>query len=111
MIVFLHGFLGTNEEWVPIMNAISGSARCVSVDLPGHGVTKMKNRDDDKAAQQPTLSIEIVANLLFKLIEHITPGKVTLVGYSMGARIALYMALKFSDKVHSWSVRYWLSLK
>ncbi|KAE8667675.1 Menaquinone biosynthesis protein, putative isoform 2 [Hibiscus syriacus] len=30
-------------------------------------------------------------------IEHITPGKVTLVGYSMGARIALYMALKFGD--------------
>ncbi|XWS69567.1 hypothetical protein CRYUN_Cryun04dG0190100 [Craigia yunnanensis] len=99
MIVFLHGFLGTSEEWVPIMHAISGSARCVSVDLPGHGVTKMKNRVDDKAAHQPTLSIEIVANLLFKLIEHITPGKVTLVGYSMGARIVLYMALKFSDKI------------
>ncbi|XWS64137.1 hypothetical protein CRYUN_Cryun06bG0160900 [Craigia yunnanensis] len=48
---------------------------------------------------QPTLSIEIVADLLVKLVEHITPGKVTLVGYSMGARIALYMALKFSDKI------------
>ncbi|XVE74433.1 hypothetical protein DITRI_Ditri12bG0017000 [Diplodiscus trichospermus] len=95
MIVFLHGFLGTNEEWIPIMHAISGSARCISVDLPGHGLTKMKNRADDEAA----LSIEIIADLLFKLIEHISPGKVTLVGYSMGARIALYMALKFSDKI------------
>ncbi|OMO72203.1 Menaquinone biosynthesis protein MenD [Corchorus olitorius] len=77
------------------------SARCISVDLPGHGVTstKMKNSSDDKAAQSPTLSIEIVADLLHKLIECITPGKVTLVGYSMGARIALYMALKFSDKI------------
>ncbi|XP_022776671.1 protein PHYLLO, chloroplastic isoform X13 [Durio zibethinus] len=99
LIVFLHGFLGTNEEWVPIMHAISGSARCISVDLPGHGVTKIKNHGDDKDAQPPTLSIEIVADLLSKLIEHITPGKVTLVGYSMGARIALYMALMFSDKI------------
>ncbi|XP_039036473.1 protein PHYLLO, chloroplastic-like [Hibiscus syriacus] len=98
-ILFLHGFLGTNEEWVPIMHAISESARCISVDLPGHGETKIKNRADDKAALQPTLSIEIMANLMFKLIEHITPGKVTLVGYSMGARIALYMALKFGDKI------------
>ncbi|XP_021292917.1 protein PHYLLO, chloroplastic isoform X1 [Herrania umbratica] len=99
VIVFLHGFLGTNQDWDRIMHAISGSARCISVDLPGHGVTKMKNLFDDKAAQQPTLSMEIVSDLLFKLIERITPGKVTLVGYSMGARIALYMALKFSDKI------------
>ncbi|XP_017971653.1 PREDICTED: protein PHYLLO, chloroplastic isoform X2 [Theobroma cacao] len=98
VIVFLHGFLGTNQDWDRIMHAISGSARCISVDLPGHGVTKM-NLFDDKAAHQPTLSMELVADLLFKLIERITPGKVTLVGYSMGARIALYMALRFSDKI------------
>ncbi|KAK8309972.1 hypothetical protein V6Z12_D02G156700 [Gossypium hirsutum] len=98
-ILFLHGFLGTNEEWVPIMHAISGSARCISVDLPGHGATKIKNCGDDKAAQRSLLSIEIIADLLLKLIEHVTPDKVTLVGYSMGARIALYMALKFSDKI------------
>ncbi|KAB2041504.1 hypothetical protein ES319_D02G151300v1 [Gossypium barbadense] len=97
-ILFLHGFLGTNEEWVPIMHAISGSARCISVDLPGHGATKIKNCGDDKAALRSLLSIEIIADLLLKLIEHVTPDKVTLVGYSMGARIALYMALKFSDK-------------
>ncbi|MBA0828474.1 hypothetical protein Goarm_013146 [Gossypium armourianum] len=98
-ILFLHGFLGTNEEWVPIMHAISGSARCISVDLPGHGATKIKNCGDDKAALLSLLSIEIIADLLLKLIEHVTPDKVTLVGYSMGARIALYMALKFSDKI------------
>ncbi|MBA0556334.1 hypothetical protein Golob_026444 [Gossypium lobatum] len=98
-ILFLHGFLGTNEEWVPIMHAISGSARCISVDLPGHGATKIKNCGDDKAALRSLLSIEIIADLLLKLIEHLTPDKVTLVGYSMGARIALYMALKFSDKI------------
>ncbi|KAB2090361.1 hypothetical protein ES319_A03G118500v1 [Gossypium barbadense] len=98
-ILFLHGFLGTNEEWVPIMHAISGSARCISVDLPGHGATKIKNCGDDKAALRSLLSIEIIADLLLKLIEHVTPDEVTLVGYSMGARIALYMALKFSDKI------------
>ncbi|TYI93767.1 hypothetical protein E1A91_D02G156900v1 [Gossypium mustelinum] len=98
-ILFLHGFLGTNEEWVPIMHAISGSARCISVDLPGHGATKIKNCGDDKSALRSLLSIEIIADLLLKLIEHVTPDKVTLVGYSMGARIALYMALKFSDKI------------
>lgn len=99
ILLFLHGFLGTGEEWIPIMKAISGSARCISIDLPGHGGSKMQNHVA-KATQEITLSIDVVADVLYKLIEQITPGKVTLVGYSMGARIALYMALRFSDKVH-----------
>lgn len=98
-IVFLHGFLGTGEDWLSIMNAVSGSARCVSIDLPGHGATKMQPHGDEQAGLWPTLSMEVVADLLYKLIQRITPEKVTLVGYSMGARIALYMALKDSHKI------------
>ncbi|KAH9772172.1 protein PHYLLO [Citrus sinensis] len=98
ILLFLHGFLGTGEEWIPIMKAVSGSARCISIDLPGHGGSKMQNHVA-KATQEITLSIDVIADVLYKLIEQITPGKVTLVGYSMGARIALYMALRFSDKI------------
>ncbi|KAH9707760.1 protein PHYLLO [Citrus sinensis] len=114
ILLFLHGFLGTGEEWIPIMKAVSGSARCISIDLPGHGGSKMQNHVakatqeittkatqeiTTKATQEITLSIDVIADVLYKLIEQITPGKVTLVGYSMGARIALYMALRFSDKI------------
>lgn len=81
------------------MKAISGSARCISLDLPGHGETRFKDHDGKKNGGKPTLSIEMIADILVKLIQHITPHKVTLVGYSMGARIALYMAMRFSQKV------------
>lgn len=81
------------------MKALSGSARCISIDLPGHGGSKIQNHVT-KAAQGINLSIHVIADVLYKLIEQITPANVTLVGYSMGARIALYMALRFSDKVH-----------
>ncbi|CAL8994804.1 unnamed protein product [Prunus brigantina] len=99
VFVFLHGFLGTGEDWIAIMKAISGCARCVAIDLPGHGGTKIQNHGDNDATQDSGLSIEVVADLLCELIKHITPGKVTIVGYSMGARIALYMALRLTDKV------------
>lgn len=99
VLLFLHGFLGTGAEWIPIMKAISGSARCISVDLPGHGGSKIQNHVG-KATQETTLSIDVIADVVYKLIEQISPGKVTLVGYSMGARIALYMALRFCNKVH-----------
>lgn len=107
VVVFLHGFLGTGGDWIATMKAISGSARCISIDLPGHGGSKIQNHDGKEDVLEPNLSIEVVADVLYKLIHSITPGKVTLVGYSMGARIALYMALtsSFSDKV------YWLILE
>ncbi|KAK9276554.1 hypothetical protein L1049_006088 [Liquidambar formosana] len=99
VLVFIHGFLGTGEDWIPIMKAISGSARCISFDLPGHGGSKIQNHAGREAGQEPRLSIEVVADVVCKLIQYISPAKVTLVGYSMGARIALYMALRFSDKI------------
>ncbi|XP_040374185.1 protein PHYLLO, chloroplastic isoform X8 [Rosa chinensis] len=99
VFVFLHGFLGTGEDWIAIMKALSGCGRCVSIDLPGHGGTKIQSHGDKDAVQASGLCVEVVADLLCKVIEHITPGKVTLVGYSMGARIALCMALKLTKKV------------
>ena len=38
-MLFLHGFLGTGEDWVPLMQALSLRYRCLAVDLPGHGRT------------------------------------------------------------------------
>ncbi|XP_071926454.1 protein PHYLLO, chloroplastic isoform X3 [Coffea arabica] len=94
VVVFLHGFLGTGQDWIPIMKAMSRSARCIAIDLPGHGGSKLKT---DSAAK-PSLSIHVIAEMLCQLFPHITPEKVILVGYSMGARVALHMALKCSDK-------------
>lgn len=99
-MLFLHGFLGTGEDWIPIMKAISGSTRCISVDLPSHGGSKIQNHGAKDATQHPSLSIEAVADILYKMSTQITPGKVICVGYSMGARIALHMALRFSAKVN-----------
>lgn len=82
------------------MKAISGSARCISIDLPGHGGTRIQNHISEEAKLEATFSIEKVADALCKLIEDITPQKVTLVGYSMGARIALHMVLRLNHKVH-----------
>ncbi|XP_022149055.1 protein PHYLLO, chloroplastic isoform X2 [Momordica charantia] len=100
VLLFLHGFLGTGEDWITTMKAISGSARCISLDLPGHGGSTTENNDSDAhVVKEPSFSMEVVADILYKLIHHLAPGKVNLVGYSMGARIAMYMALRFGDKI------------
>ncbi|XP_048503546.1 protein PHYLLO, chloroplastic isoform X4 [Beta vulgaris subsp. vulgaris] len=98
-LLFLHGFLGTSEDWIPIMKGLSGYAKCFSVDLPGHGKSKMQSSDSYRTTGGQSLSIEVVAAVLSQLINKICTRKVTIIGYSMGARIALYMALRFSGKI------------
>lgn len=99
VLVFLHGFLGTSEDWIAIMKAVSRAARCISIDLPGHGSSRIQNHGNENARLESSLSIEVLADVVSKLVHNITPEKVTVVGYSMGARIALHMALRSSDKV------------
>lgn len=100
VVIFLHGFLGTGEDWVPMMKALSATTRCISIDLPGHGKSYMRRHNDTNAKQEKCFSFEAMADLLHKLICSITPERVVLAGYSMGARIALYMALRYNAKVY-----------
>ncbi|OVA12536.1 Thiamine pyrophosphate enzyme [Macleaya cordata] len=100
VLVFLHGFLGTGEDWSSVMKALSSSARCISIDLPGHGGSKIQYHGNNKARQESTMSSEIISDLLCQLIRIITNTKVVIIGYSMGARIALYMALRCSDQIN-----------
>uniref|UniRef100_A0A0D3F6X4 Mandelate racemase/muconate lactonizing enzyme C-terminal domain-containing protein n=1 Tax=Oryza barthii TaxID=65489 RepID=A0A0D3F6X4_9ORYZ len=98
VILFLHGFLGTSEDWVPMMKALSPSARVIAVDLPGHGESEILQHDVENS-NQISFSVQSVADLLLKLIRNITDGAVVVVGYSMGARIALHMALNQNHKI------------
>ncbi|XP_004237229.1 protein PHYLLO, chloroplastic isoform X1 [Solanum lycopersicum] len=97
VVVFLHGFLGTGGDWISVMKSISGSARCIAVDLPGHGRSKLLGQDFD--LEEPGLSIMAFAKILQQLFDSLQCQKVVLVGYSMGARISLYMALRCNYKV------------
>lgn len=97
--IFLHGFLGAGDDWISIMKALSASARCISVDLPAHGESEIKWKMDNGAKSETSMTVELVGDILHKLLSDVTRKKVVLVGYSLGARIALYMATKYSDKV------------
>ncbi|MCL7043110.1 hypothetical protein MKW94_015470 [Papaver nudicaule] len=98
VLVFLHGFLGTGGDWTSVMKTFSSTARCISIDLPGHGGSKIHYHGNNKAKQE--ISIEIISNLLSNLIHKMTNTRVVVIGYSMGARIALQMAMRYSDQIN-----------
>ena len=91
-IVFLHGFLGSGSDWVPIARQLENDYCCILVDLPGHG------ESDIEASGNPDLFFtETVDALAMELTRSAAPEPSFLVGYSMGGRIALSLALRYPE--------------
>src|SRR5689334_4198450 len=85
-VVFLHGFTHTGRSWQPVIAALGERYTSVADDIRGHG---------DASERVPVL--------LEAVIEDVDaaagPECYTLVGYSMGGRIALHVALAAGDRV------------
>jgi len=96
-LLFLHGFLGTGRDWLPIMKALSASFRCIAIDLPGHGLTDVYNQHQNTG--DTNVSMEEVSDALLKLLDKLMITSLVPIGYSMGARIAFYLSMYHSDKV------------
>nr|XP_024385455.1 protein PHYLLO, chloroplastic-like isoform X2 [Physcomitrium patens] len=97
ILLFLHGFLGTGQDWLPIMKALSSSFRCIAVDLPCHGQSEVKNRFGTPGDNN--MSMDLVSDALSKLMDKLKITHAVSIGYSMGARIALHLSLYHSNKV------------
>jgi 2-succinyl-6-hydroxy-2,4-cyclohexadiene-1-carboxylate synthase len=85
-VVFLHGFLGSGSDWDEIIAVLSKEFYCVAPDLPGHGQTKGNSNPD-------AYSISGSANAVEATLDKSGITQCALVGYSMGGRLALYIAL------------------
>ncbi|EPD54038.1 2-succinyl-6-hydroxy-2,4-cyclohexadiene-1-carboxylate synthase [Paenisporosarcina sp. HGH0030] len=91
-IIFLHGFTGSSKTWVPIIEQLPDSVRCITVDLMGHGKT------DSPSDANRYIMYEQVMDL-HELFLFLNVTNFSLVGYSMGGRIALAYALAFPKHV------------
>lgn len=85
-IVFVHGFTQTANSWKPIAEQfVTRGLQAVVVDLPGHGGSAAVRADLRRTA-------DMVAQL---------GGPGTYVGYSLGGRVCLHLALMYPHLVKS----------
>lgn len=85
-VVFIHGVGLRTEAWGAQLDALSPHYRVVAVDMPGHGESALPAGD---------LSLSDYTDGIADGID----GPVMLVGHSMGAMIALDMAIRYPGKV------------
>lgn len=97
-IVLIHGFASNKEaNWViPAWTATLKGAgrRVIAIDNRGHGAS---SKLYDPAAYHSVIMAEDVA----ALIEHLGLSRADIMGYSMGARITAFLALKHAARVRS----------
>lgn len=84
--VFLHGFLGSPAMWDGVLPALNRPSR--TDVLPGHGAS-------------PRCPAQHFDAVVADLAASLPADGCELVGYSMGARLALAMALHAPDRVHA----------
>lgn len=90
-LCFLHGFMGSSVDWKPVAEALREQAFCLTVDLPGHG--------DSTDRSPPVYTMEGVSQALADVFEDAGVDRCSIVGYSMGGRVALYFSVHHPDRV------------
>ena len=85
-IVFLHGFMGSGQDWAEVIDVLSDTYYCLAIDLPGHG--KSLHFTDNRSYTISEASLGVV-DAMNKA--GISPAPI--VGYSMGGRLALNLAI------------------
>ncbi|EON71645.1 2-succinyl-6-hydroxy-2,4-cyclohexadiene-1-carboxylate synthase [Lysinibacillus sphaericus] len=90
-IVALHGFTGSTETWRNLADALP-QVRIVAIDLIGHGQTAVPEQISRFTMLEQLRDLEEVFNQL-------QLEKFTLLGYSMGGRIALSYAITYPARV------------
>ena len=92
-ILFLHGNPGSKQDFSAICSEVADDEfSCFSIDRPGHMNSEELLTNDDTSKWIDT---EVFA----EFIENKCNSKVTLVGYSLGAFLALKTAIKYPEMV------------
>jgi 2-succinyl-6-hydroxy-2,4-cyclohexadiene-1-carboxylate synthase len=89
-VLCLHGFMGSAADWQDVATAIGDRAFCIALDLPGHGASL--------GFVPEAYTMEGTARAVVRTLDDLKARRPVIVGYSMGGRLALYLALRHPER-------------
>jgi 2-succinyl-6-hydroxy-2,4-cyclohexadiene-1-carboxylate synthase len=93
-LILLHGFTGSCHSWNEFAGFFCSQIESVAIDLPGHGQTEsFKNPERYK--------IEHTAEDIIAIADHLDLEHFSLMGYSMGGRLALFLAVNYPERINA----------
>jgi 2-succinyl-6-hydroxy-2,4-cyclohexadiene-1-carboxylate synthase len=82
--------MGSRADWADTISALDDRFYCVAPDLPGHGASVGLPPED--------YTIEGTTRALLSLLDELDIERPAVVGYSMGGRLAQYLALRHPER-------------
>lgn len=90
-VVLLHGaFMAISGDWNDWISDLAKTRKVIAVEMQGHGRTADIDRD---------MSAENLADDISALLDHLKIPKADLIGYSLGAGVAMQCAIRHPEKV------------
>jgi pimeloyl-ACP methyl ester carboxylesterase len=89
-VVFVHGLFGQGKNWTTIAKGLAEDHRVTLIDLPNHGHSPWTDRVD---------YVDMAELLAAELASF--GGPVTLIGHSMGGKVAMTLALRRPELLHA----------
>ncbi|MBX3431092.1 MAG: alpha/beta hydrolase [Hyphomonadaceae bacterium] len=93
VLVLIHGFSASVHTWEPWVQRLGDDYRIISLDLPGHGLTR--------APAGYRASIEAYRDLVHQFLEELGVSNFSLAGSSMGGNVAWEYALAYPEQVNA----------
>lgn len=94
-VVLLHGFLESLEMWDHFSAELSDDFRVICIDLPGHGKSEVFNDG---------LTMEIMANWVKAVLDHLKVETCVMVGHSMGGYVTLEFAERYPERLRGFAL-------
>lgn len=82
--------MGSSDDWREVTASIGDRAFTVTVDLPGHGASV--------GLPPGAYTIEGATRAVVGVLDEIGLERAAIAGYSMGGRLALYLALRYPER-------------
>lgn len=86
LVVLVHGFTGSKENWLPLMRELGDRYRLIAPDLPGWGESERRDGEDYGPSAQ--------AGRLAAFLAALPEKPALLVGHSMGGQIVGLLAVE-----------------
>ena len=89
VVVLLHGYLENMLVWEEFIPLIYKEVRVISLDIPGHGISEVKDEIH---------TMDYLADTIASVLDKLGVKSATIVGHSMGGYVALAFAERYAER-------------
>ncbi|HVA93232.1 MAG TPA: 2-succinyl-6-hydroxy-2,4-cyclohexadiene-1-carboxylate synthase [Chloroflexota bacterium] len=98
-LILLHGFAGGSETWEEHRTTLGAHFRTLAIDLLGHGGADAPPDADRYSMHHTVADLRALCDILLSPLPTGGHERYGLLGYSMGGRVALHLALAEPERV------------